>query len=50
MPELPEVETMRRGVEPVVGAKILAAERLSRTLGLDLFGSAALVPDGRGRR
>jgi len=28
MPELPEVETMRRGVEPVVGAKILAAERL----------------------
>lgn len=29
MPELPEVETMRRGVEPAVGAVILAAERLS---------------------
>jgi formamidopyrimidine-DNA glycosylase len=29
MPELPEVETMRRGVEPVVGAKILVAERLA---------------------
>ena len=29
---------------------ILAAERLSRTLGLDLFGSVAIVPDGRGRR
>ncbi len=28
MPELPEVETMRRGVEPAVGAKIIAAERL----------------------
>ena len=28
MPELPEVETMRRGVEPSVGAKIIAAERL----------------------
>jgi formamidopyrimidine-DNA glycosylase len=28
MPELPEVETMRRGVEPVVGAKITAFERL----------------------
>lgn len=28
MPELPEVETMRRGVEPVVGAKIVALERL----------------------
>lgn len=28
MPELPEVETMRRGVAPVVGAKIIAAERL----------------------
>jgi formamidopyrimidine-DNA glycosylase len=28
MPELPEVETMRRGVEPAVGAKIAAAERL----------------------
>jgi formamidopyrimidine-DNA glycosylase len=28
MPELPEVETMRRGVEPVIGAKIDAAERL----------------------
>ncbi len=29
---------------------ILAAERLSRTLGLDLFGSAALVPVVRSRR
>jgi formamidopyrimidine-DNA glycosylase len=28
MPELPEVETMRRGVEPVVGAKVIAVERL----------------------
>jgi formamidopyrimidine-DNA glycosylase len=28
MPELPEVETMRRGVEPIVGATILAAERI----------------------
>jgi formamidopyrimidine-DNA glycosylase len=28
MPELPEVETMRRGVEPAVGATIIAAERL----------------------
>jgi formamidopyrimidine-DNA glycosylase len=28
MPELPEVETMRRGIEPVVGAKIVVAERL----------------------
>jgi formamidopyrimidine-DNA glycosylase len=28
MPELPEVETMRRGVEPAVGAKIVLAERL----------------------
>src|SRR5688572_23852025 len=28
MPELPEVETMRRGVEPIVGAKITAFERL----------------------
>ena len=28
MPELPEVETMRRGVEPAVGGRILAAERL----------------------
>jgi formamidopyrimidine-DNA glycosylase len=28
MPELPEVETMRRGVEPAVGARIIAAERL----------------------
>ncbi|MBA4104420.1 MAG: formamidopyrimidine-DNA glycosylase [Pirellula sp.] len=28
MPELPEVETMRRGVEPIVGAKIIAFERL----------------------
>jgi formamidopyrimidine-DNA glycosylase len=28
MPELPEVETMRRGVEPVVGAKITAFQRL----------------------
>jgi len=28
MPELPEVETMRRGVEPAVGARIVAAERL----------------------
>ena len=28
MPELPEVETMRRGVEPIVGAKIVAFERL----------------------
>jgi formamidopyrimidine-DNA glycosylase len=28
MPELPEVETMRRGVAPVVGAKIVVAERL----------------------
>ena len=28
MPELPEVETMRRGVAPVVGARILAVERL----------------------
>jgi len=29
MPELPEVETMRRGVEPIVGAKIIAFERLA---------------------
>lgn len=28
MPELPEVETMRRGVEPVVGARIALFERL----------------------
>ncbi|MBL9162394.1 MAG: DNA-formamidopyrimidine glycosylase [Planctomycetaceae bacterium] len=28
MPELPEVETMRRGVEPVVGARIVLFERL----------------------
>jgi formamidopyrimidine-DNA glycosylase len=28
MPELPEVETMRRGVAPVVGATITAVERL----------------------
>ena len=28
MPELPEVETMRRGVEPAIGAKIVAVERL----------------------
>jgi len=28
MPELPEVETMRRGVEPIVGAKITAFEWL----------------------
>ncbi|HEX6962477.1 MAG TPA: DNA-formamidopyrimidine glycosylase family protein, partial [Lacipirellula sp.] len=28
MPELPEVETMRRGVEPAVGARIVAVERL----------------------
>jgi formamidopyrimidine-DNA glycosylase len=28
MPELPEVETMRRGVEPAVGATIVAAEHL----------------------
>jgi formamidopyrimidine-DNA glycosylase len=28
MPELPEVETMRRGVEPVVGAKVVVVERL----------------------
>jgi len=28
MPELPEVETMRRGVEPAVGARVVAAERL----------------------
>jgi len=27
MPELPEVETMRRGIEPVVGARILKAGR-----------------------
>jgi formamidopyrimidine-DNA glycosylase len=27
MPELPEVETMRRGVEPIVGARILSVER-----------------------
>ncbi|KAA5544666.1 bifunctional DNA-formamidopyrimidine glycosylase/DNA-(apurinic or apyrimidinic site) lyase [Roseiconus nitratireducens] len=27
MPELPEVETMRRGVEPIVGHRILAAEQ-----------------------
>ncbi|MEL7338031.1 MAG: bifunctional DNA-formamidopyrimidine glycosylase/DNA-(apurinic or apyrimidinic site) lyase [Planctomycetota bacterium] len=27
MPELPEVETMRRGVLPVVGSRIVAAER-----------------------
>lgn len=27
MPELPEVETMRRGIEPVVGAKIIKAGR-----------------------
>ncbi|MEM6473136.1 MAG: DNA-formamidopyrimidine glycosylase family protein, partial [Planctomycetota bacterium] len=27
MPELPEVETMRRGVLPVIGHKIVAAER-----------------------
>ena len=29
MPELPEVETMRRGVEPVVGAKIIAVDRIA---------------------
>jgi formamidopyrimidine-DNA glycosylase len=28
MPELPEVETMRRGVEPIVGAKIVGVDRL----------------------
>jgi len=28
MPELPEVETMRRGIAPVLGAKIVAVERL----------------------
>lgn len=28
MPELPEVETMRRGVEPIVGARIVSFERL----------------------
>ena len=27
MPELPEVETMRRGIQPIVGATIVAAER-----------------------
>jgi formamidopyrimidine-DNA glycosylase len=27
MPELPEVETMRRGVEPIVGARIISVER-----------------------
>jgi len=27
MPELPEVETMRRGIEPIVGSTIVAAER-----------------------
>ena len=30
MPELPEVETMRRGVLPVVGARITGICRLSR--------------------
>jgi formamidopyrimidine-DNA glycosylase len=29
MPELPEVETMRRGVEPAVGCRIAAVERLA---------------------
>jgi formamidopyrimidine-DNA glycosylase len=29
MPELPEVETMRRGVEPVIGATIAAFERVA---------------------
>jgi formamidopyrimidine-DNA glycosylase len=28
MPELPEVETMRRGILPVVGSRIIAAERV----------------------
>jgi formamidopyrimidine-DNA glycosylase len=28
MPELPEVETMRRGIQPVVGARIQAVERV----------------------
>lgn len=28
MPELPEVETMRRGVEPAVGARIVAIEKV----------------------
>ena len=28
MPELPEVETMRRGVEPAVGSRIVAVERM----------------------
>lgn len=28
MPELPEVETMRRGVEPAVGARIVTVERV----------------------
>lgn len=28
MPELPEVETMRRGILPVVGSRILGAEKL----------------------
>jgi formamidopyrimidine-DNA glycosylase len=28
MPELPEVETMRRGIAPVVGCRIVAAQRL----------------------
>lgn len=28
MPELPEVETMRRGVEPAVGARIVAVEKV----------------------
>ena len=27
MPELPEVETMRRGIAPIVGARIQAAQR-----------------------
>jgi formamidopyrimidine-DNA glycosylase len=29
MPELPEVETMRRGVEPIVGAKIVGVDRMA---------------------